>query len=163
MITALDLEYHHTEKDDYTWGETYYLPVSIPEERIFGHIYVCVRPVLGCMQNDVRFIGAVSETEFEALYVDTRFHLPAPERLSHRLYWARWHRAAHGHHGDHGPIRHPRSRSESARRQDRGGAPGSDVDGQRLQGPLRHAWAVQGNAEAARRRVQDRHRRQDEP
>ena len=83
MITALDLEYHHTEKDDYTWGETYYLPVSIPEERIFGHIYVCVRPVLGCMQNDVRFIGAVSETEFEALYVDTRFHLPAPERFSH--------------------------------------------------------------------------------
>ena len=60
MITAQDLEYHFTDKDDYTWGETYYLPVSIPEERIFGHIYVCVRPVLGCMQNDVRFIGAVS-------------------------------------------------------------------------------------------------------
>lgn len=83
MITARDLEYHHTEKDDYTWAETYYLPVSIPEERIFGHIYVCARPVLGCMQNDIRFIGAVSETEFEALYVDTRFHLPLPERFSH--------------------------------------------------------------------------------
>lgn len=66
-----------------TWAETYYLPVSISEERIFGHVYVCVRPVLGCMQNDVRFIGSVNETEFEALYVDTRFHLPAPTRFSH--------------------------------------------------------------------------------
>lgn len=83
MITAEDLDYHHSDKDDYTWAETYYLPVSIPEERIFGHVYVCVRPVLGCMQNDVRFIGAVSETEFEALYVDTRFHLPAPAKFSH--------------------------------------------------------------------------------
>ena len=83
MITAKDLEFHHSREDDYTWAETYYIPVSIPEERIFGHVYVCVRPVLGCMQNDVRFIGAMTETEFESLYIDTHFHLPAPKRFSH--------------------------------------------------------------------------------
>ncbi|GGC65536.1 DUF7064 domain-containing protein [Chelatococcus reniformis] len=83
MITAQDLEYHYTADDDYTWAETYYIPVSVPEARIFGHIYVCVRPKLGCMQADIRFIGSVTETEFESLFIDTRFHLPAPERFSH--------------------------------------------------------------------------------
>lgn len=82
MITAQDLEYHHTEADDYTWAETYYLPISIPEERLFAHVYVCVRPVLGSMSNDIRVHGSVSNTEFELLYVDAQAHLPAPERFS---------------------------------------------------------------------------------
>lgn len=83
VITANDLEYHHTKNDDYTWAETYYLPISIPAERLFAHVYVCVRPVLGSMSNDIRIHGAVSDTEFDLLYVDSEFHLPAPERFSH--------------------------------------------------------------------------------
>ncbi len=82
MITAADLEYHHQPSDDYTWAETYYLPISIPEERLFAHVYVCVRPVLGCMSNDVRVMGSVSDTEFELLHIGSHFHLPAPERFS---------------------------------------------------------------------------------
>jgi len=82
MITAQDLEYHHSPQDDYTWAETYYLPVSIPEERLFAHVYICVRPVLGSMSADVRVMGSVSETEFDLLSVDSQFHLPGPERFS---------------------------------------------------------------------------------
>jgi hypothetical protein len=82
MITAEDLEYHHGPDADYTWAETYYLPISVPEERLFAHVYVCVRPVLGVMQNDIRVHGSVSDSEFELLYVDTQFHLPAPKRFS---------------------------------------------------------------------------------
>ncbi|MCB1477005.1 MAG: hypothetical protein H6883_04260 [Rhodobiaceae bacterium] len=83
MITAEDLEYHFSDSDDYTWAETYYLPISIPTERIFGHVYVCTRPVLGSMSNDIRFHGSVSNTEFELLYCDAQFHLPAPKKFSH--------------------------------------------------------------------------------
>jgi hypothetical protein len=83
MITAQDLEYHHGPKDDYTWAETYYIPISVPEERLFAHVYVCVRPVLGSMANDIRVHGAVSATEFDLLSIDSQFHLPAPERFSH--------------------------------------------------------------------------------
>ncbi|MGE0231182.1 MAG: hypothetical protein AB7O39_08230 [Flavobacteriaceae bacterium] len=83
MITAQDLEYHYSDTDDYTWAETYYLPISLPEERIFGHVYVCTRPKLGSMSNDIRFMGSVSATEFELLYCDIDFQLPAPERFSH--------------------------------------------------------------------------------
>lgn len=82
MITPEDLDYHHDDESDYTWTETYYIPVSVPEERIFGHVYVAARPVLGSMQADVRIHGAVSNTEFEALYIDSQNHLPAPERFS---------------------------------------------------------------------------------
>ena len=83
MITAQDLEYHHGPNDDYTWAETYYIPISVPEERLFAHVYVCVRPVLGSMANDIRVHGAVSATEFDLLSIDSQFHLPAPERFSH--------------------------------------------------------------------------------
>lgn len=83
MITADDLEYHYSDTDDYTWAETYYLPISLPEERLFAHVYVCTRPVLGSMSTDVRFHGAVSGTEFELLHCAADFQLPAPERFSH--------------------------------------------------------------------------------
>jgi hypothetical protein len=82
MITAQDLDYHHSDGDDYTWAETYYIPISVPEERIFAHVYVVTRPVLGVMSNDIRIQGAISESEFELLYLDSHTHLPAPERFS---------------------------------------------------------------------------------
>lgn len=83
MITERDLEYHYSDTDDYTWAETYYLPISLPAERLFGHVYVCTRPVLGSMSTDVRFHGAVSGTEFELLHCAADFQLPAPKRFSH--------------------------------------------------------------------------------
>ncbi len=82
MITAKDLEYHFTANDDYTWTETYYIPISVPQERLFAHVYVAARPVLGSMAADIRVMGAVSGTELDLLYVDTQFHLPAPKRFS---------------------------------------------------------------------------------
>ena len=83
MITEQDLEFHHSAGDDYTWAETYYLPISVPTQRLFAHVYVCVRPVLGCMSNDIRVMGSVSDTEFDLLHINSHFHLPAPERFSH--------------------------------------------------------------------------------
>jgi hypothetical protein len=82
MITPEDLEYHHSDQDEYTWAETYYIPISIPEERLFAHVYVVTRPVLGVMSNDIRIQGAVSDNEFELLHINSQTHLPAPERFS---------------------------------------------------------------------------------
>jgi hypothetical protein len=82
MITAADLEYHHSDGDDYRWTETYYLPISVPEEHIFAHIYVATKPTLGVMSNNIRIHGDTSATEWEALYDDHQAHLPAPERFS---------------------------------------------------------------------------------
>ena len=82
MITEKDLEFHHDADSPYTWSETYYLPITIPEERLFGHVYCVTRPVIGSMSADIRFQGSVSDTEFELLYSDTEYHLPCPERFS---------------------------------------------------------------------------------
>ena len=86
MITAQDLEFHHSAGDDCTLAETYetyYLWISVPAQRLFAHVYDCVRPVLGCRSNDIRVMGSVSDTEFDLLHVNSHFHLPAPERFSH--------------------------------------------------------------------------------
>lgn len=82
MITAQDLEFHHGPDDDYTWTETYYIPISVPEARLFAHVYCVTRPVLGSMQADVRVHGCVSDSEFELLHINSRNHLPCPERFS---------------------------------------------------------------------------------
>lgn len=82
MITAEDLEYHHGDDADHTWTETYYLPVSVPEEHLYAQVYVVVRPTLGVMATDVRVHGAVAATEWELLSIDSWSHLPAPERFS---------------------------------------------------------------------------------
>lgn len=82
MITAEDLEFHHDETSDFTWAETYFIPISIPQENLFCFVYVCCRPVLGVMTNCVRITGAISETEWEVLYDDNQEHLPGPERFS---------------------------------------------------------------------------------
>ena len=82
MITAQDLEFHHSPDSDYTWSETYYIPISVPEERIFAHVYVVTRPVLGTMQADIRVHGCLSDSEFELLALDSQNHLPGPERFS---------------------------------------------------------------------------------
>lgn len=82
MITAADLEFHHDATADHTWAETYFLPISVPEADLFAFVYVCARPVLGVMGSCIRVTGAVTGTEWEALYDDNQEHLPCPERFS---------------------------------------------------------------------------------
>jgi hypothetical protein len=82
MITADDLEFHHDANSDYTWAETYFIPISVPEANLFAFAYICTRPVVGAMTSCIRITGAVSETEWEVLYDDNQEHLPCPDRFS---------------------------------------------------------------------------------
>jgi hypothetical protein len=82
MIVASDLEFHHDASSDYTWAETYFIPISIPAANLFVFVYVCTRPVVGAMTNCIRITGAISETEWEVLYDDNQEHLPCPARFS---------------------------------------------------------------------------------
>lgn len=82
MITARDLEYHHGPDDDHRWTETYFLPISVPEEHLLVTVYVVVRPTLGVMANDVIAYGSLTDTRSELLYIDSQQHLVAPERFS---------------------------------------------------------------------------------
>lgn len=82
MITAAELEYQAPDDADYDWAETYFLPISVPEEHIYAHVYVVVRPVLGVMINEVYVYGSLTDTKSELLHCNVRQHLPAPEKWS---------------------------------------------------------------------------------
>jgi hypothetical protein len=82
MITAEQLDYQNPADADHSWVETYVLPVVVPEERIYALIYVCVRPGLGVMANQVMICGALCESRAELLHYTDNQHLPAPAKFS---------------------------------------------------------------------------------
>lgn len=83
MITADDLEWHYGPDADHRWAETYFFPVVVPEEHLFAQIYVVTRPKIGAMVSDVIVYGSLSDRRSDLYYMDTRQHLPCPERFSH--------------------------------------------------------------------------------
>lgn len=82
MITAEQFEYQNPLGADHDWVETYVFPVVVPEEHLYALIYVCVRPTLGVMANQVMICGSLSDTRSDLLHYNDNQHLPAPERFS---------------------------------------------------------------------------------
>lgn len=79
MITAAELEYQAPDDATYTWAETYFFPIPVPEEHLLAHVYVVVRPKLGVMTNDVYVYGSTTDTRSELLHYNVQHQLPAPE------------------------------------------------------------------------------------
>ncbi|MCK9285332.1 MAG: hypothetical protein M0P39_13745 [Rhodocyclaceae bacterium] len=82
MITQEDIEYHVPANIDYTFAETNYFIVVIPEERILATFYTVTRKAVGVCLVDVAIYGCLSDNRGEMLYLDTQQGLPAPARLS---------------------------------------------------------------------------------
>ncbi|MCK9505567.1 MAG: hypothetical protein M0Q95_15470 [Porticoccaceae bacterium] len=82
MIKQQDIEFHTPANADYLWAETNYFSFIIPEEKLFGTVYVVVREGLGVMSMDVAIHGALTDNRAECLYVDNHQHLPAPQKMS---------------------------------------------------------------------------------
>lgn len=82
MITARQFEYQNPPEADHDWVETYVFPVVVPEAHLYGLVYVCARPALGVMANQVIISGSLSDTRSDLLHYADNQHLPAPERFS---------------------------------------------------------------------------------
>ncbi len=82
MIKQEDIDFHTPENADYLWAETNYFSFIIPEEQLFGSVYMVFRKGIGVMSADVAIHGALVDNRAECLYIDNRQHLPAPEKLS---------------------------------------------------------------------------------
>lgn len=82
MINHEHFEYQNPPHADENWVESFVFPVVVPEESIYTLIYVCVRPTLGVMANQVMISGALTDTRAELLHYNDNQHLPAPEKLS---------------------------------------------------------------------------------
>lgn len=81
MIIQDDIGFHTPSNVDFQWAETYWLGFYVPEENIYGWIYMVFRAGTGAMMCDVEFIDRKSANMHDALYIDIQNHLPIPERL----------------------------------------------------------------------------------
>lgn len=81
MITPEQIEYQAPPDADHQWVETYLIPIVVPEEHVYALVYVCARPGLGVMSNQVVVCGALSDNRSDLLHYYDHQHLPAPERF----------------------------------------------------------------------------------
>ena len=82
MFTDSDVEFHTPADADHEWAETNSFALTIPERRMVAFFYVVIRKGLGAMLCDVSVFSGLSRSRANMLYIDSRQHLPAPERLS---------------------------------------------------------------------------------
>lgn len=81
MIIQEDIGFHTPLDVDHQWAETYWLGFYVPEENIYGWIYMVFRAGSGAMLCDIEFINRKSANMYDALYVDIQNHIKIPERL----------------------------------------------------------------------------------
>lgn len=82
MITDADSEFHQRDPADLTWTETMFLPFVIPEERIFGNVYVLARPNAGVATSSILIGQGFCADPWEVDFTDPQVHLPCPESFA---------------------------------------------------------------------------------
>ena len=82
MITDADSEFHPRDPQDRTWTETMFLPFVVPEEGIFGNIYVLARPNAGVATSSILIGQGFCPQPYEVDFTDPQVHLPCPESFS---------------------------------------------------------------------------------
>lgn len=79
MITDADSEFHERDADDLTWTETMFLPFAIPEEGIFGNVYVLARPNAGVATSSILIGQGFCPDPWDVDFTDPQVHQPCPE------------------------------------------------------------------------------------
>lgn len=82
MITDADSEFHPRDPDDRTWTETMFLPFAIPDEGIFGNVYVLARPNVGIATSSILIGKGFCTQPYEIAFTDPQVHLPCPESFA---------------------------------------------------------------------------------
>ncbi|MDV2477081.1 hypothetical protein F8M49_20285 [Rhodococcus zopfii] len=81
MITADHIKFQTPPNADHQWAETYWFGLYIPEENIYGWVYLVFRAGSGATTCDIEFIDRCSSEMFDARYIDIQHHLNIPADL----------------------------------------------------------------------------------
>ena len=65
MVKEEDAEFHARDPKDYDWAETRFISFSIPEEQLFGNVYVLARPNVGAVISDITIQKGFSRFPYE--------------------------------------------------------------------------------------------------
>ncbi|MBT0782953.1 hypothetical protein [Paracoccus sp. pheM1] len=76
-ITPQTLDFQAPADADHHWIETMLIPFVLPEEGIYGLIYLYVRPALEVMTNQIIICGALSDSRGDLLHYADNQQLPA--------------------------------------------------------------------------------------
>ena len=79
MIEAKDIRLHPPAGKEIEWAETNYFSFYVPEESLNGCVYVLTRANVGATLSTVVLFQGFARHPWEAVYADSRMHLPMPE------------------------------------------------------------------------------------
>lgn len=81
MIVAADSDFHAHDAAQTTWAETIGLWFAVPEERIYGNVYVLARPEVGATICSINAVQGHRKEPYEVDFTDPRMHLPCPASM----------------------------------------------------------------------------------
>lgn len=84
LTSADDTLHIPPDTADTWWTETFWFTFAVPEERLFGNLYLYFRPLLGSIGGGLWLFDDTGTTPWDAPYVSFQHHLPLPDDLDMR-------------------------------------------------------------------------------
>ncbi len=81
MIRPEDAEFHASDPSLATWTETVGFWFAIPDEQIYGNVYLLARPNVGAIISSINVVQGVNRYPFSADLTDPQMHAPCPESM----------------------------------------------------------------------------------
>lgn len=81
MIKPEDADFHPYDPVQKRWAETIGFWFAIPEERIYGNIYVLARPNVGATISSINVVQGHNSDPFSVDFTDPHMHVPCPDSM----------------------------------------------------------------------------------
>ncbi|MGY0541510.1 DUF7064 domain-containing protein [Nocardioides sp. YJ-D4] len=81
MITPEDADFHKSDPSLTRWAESIGFWFAIPEERIYGNVYVLARPHVGATISSINVVQGINPDPFTADFTDPHMHTPCPTSM----------------------------------------------------------------------------------
>ncbi|MDV6282551.1 hypothetical protein [Rhodococcus jostii] len=81
MIKPEDADFHPNDPVQKRWAETIGFWFAIPEERIYGNIYVLARPNVGATISSINVVQGHNSDPFGVDFTDPHMHVPCPDSM----------------------------------------------------------------------------------
>ncbi|WP_067650443.1 DUF7064 domain-containing protein [Nocardia harenae] len=81
MIRPEDADLHPVDPALTTWTETIGFWFAIPEERIYGNVYVLARPNVGAAISSINVVQGMNRYPFTVDLTDPQMHCPCPDSM----------------------------------------------------------------------------------
>lgn len=81
MIRPEDADLHPVDRSLTTWTETIGFWFAIPDEQIYGNIYVLARPNVGAAISSINVVRGLNRYPFTVDLTDPQMHCPCPDSM----------------------------------------------------------------------------------